>query len=69
MPGKRSINAVDGAGAVSNILNTAGLSDKEIINILNLKLLVLSYPGGLARYLHGYCVKFVPLVIGGIPFV
>ena len=48
MPGKYSINTMDGAGAVSNASNAAGLLDKKAIDILNLKLLALSHPGGLA---------------------
>ena len=67
MPGKRLIDTVDGVGAVSNALYIAGLLDNVISDTLNLKLLALSHPGGLARYLRGYCAKFVPLVIGGVP--
>ena len=48
IPGKRLINTVDGIGAIPNVSNITGLLDKKVINILNLKLLALSYPSGLA---------------------
>ena len=69
MPGKYSINIVDGVNAVSNVSNTAGLSDKKTVDTLNLKLLAFSYPGGLARHSRGYRTKLVPPVIRGVPFI